>query len=136
MGRRMEVLDAARPCPVRDEPVRYALPLGAHGPERRSIATVTWKAATNMTRTINCEFDWMAGHLAEYAYVPLLLKHNKTRTEFWYAAACCGRRATANNMCLKENDWRLIWALEHWPELMAVASEQGLVNFAMSEQGA
>ena len=90
-------------------------------------------------RTINCEFDHLAGHAPrvsrggrlEAAYVPLLLKHNRTRTEFWYEAQCCGRRQTTNNMCLKEDDWRLIWALERWPELLKVASEQGLTQAVM-----
>ena len=89
-------------------------------------------------RTVTCEFDWMKGHAdrqvvagrLEANYVPLLLKHNRPKTEWWYETPCCGQRVTMNNPCLKESDWRLIWALEHWDELLTVASERGMVPLA------
>lgn len=97
-----------------------------------------------MTHKISCQFDWQAGHAPkkvvgnrlETNYVDMLLRSNRTKTEWWYEASCCGQRQTSNNMSIREDDWKLLWALEHWDSLVKVASERGMLQMGLTPTAA
>jgi hypothetical protein len=78
-------------------------------------------------------------HRFERCWAPgeqaLRIRHNRTRTKFWWGTDCCPEHPQPDhNASISEDMKRLVWALNNWPEVWAAAQSLGLAQARPTEE--